>query len=227
MRLRQFVFLLLLLMTWSGCSLGQASRKPGSNGIRGFVRFAFGRSLGFWPATSCMGADRGREMSIWRRSMRLRSSNRFGLEPGLAPAGENGGYIQRAPLPNPLPEKLAERLKKHGFDQNQRTDTWNALALLRGTDAGAAPGPVKDVILLTAHLDHLGLGEGCQRDSIYNGADDRCLGDDGCFGVGADAESDCEWGSQAKAVNLVCAVWVGGAGRVWEPVLSRPSASCP
>ena len=95
---------------------------------------------------------------------------------GLEPAGENGGYIQRAPLPDPLPEKLAERLKKHGFDQNQRTDTWNALALLRGTDAGAAPKPVKEVILLTAHLDHLGLGEAVNGDSIYNGADDDASG---------------------------------------------------
>jgi Zn-dependent M28 family amino/carboxypeptidase len=95
---------------------------------------------------------------------------------GLESAGENGGYIQRAPLPNPLPEKLAERLKKHGFDQNQRTDTWNALALLRGTDAGAAPNPVKEVILLTAHLDHLGLGEAVNGDSIYNGADDDASG---------------------------------------------------
>ena len=100
----------------------------------------------------------------------------FGLEPGLGAAGENGGYIQRAPLPNPLPEKLAGWLKKHGFDQNQRTDTWNALALLRGTAAAAAPGPVKDVILLTAHLDHLGLGEAVNGDSIYNGADDDASG---------------------------------------------------
>jgi Zn-dependent M28 family amino/carboxypeptidase len=95
---------------------------------------------------------------------------------GLEPAGENGGYIQRAPLPNPFPEKLAEHLKKHGFDQNQRTDTWNALALLRGTDAGAAPNPLKEVILLTAHLDHLGLGEAVNGDSIYNGADDDASG---------------------------------------------------
>ena len=89
---------------------------------------------------------------------------------GLEPAGENGGYIQRAPLPNPLPERLAARLKKHGFDQNVRTDTWNALGMLRGSDAG------KEVILLTAHLDHLGMGEAVNGDSIYNGADDDASG---------------------------------------------------
>jgi Zn-dependent M28 family amino/carboxypeptidase len=95
---------------------------------------------------------------------------------GLEPAGTDGSYIQRAPLPNPLPERLAEHLKKHGFDQNQRTDTWNALALLRGTDAAAAPAPANDVILLTAHLDHLGIGEAVDGDSIYNGADDDASG---------------------------------------------------
>jgi Zn-dependent M28 family amino/carboxypeptidase len=99
---------------------------------------------------------------------------------GLEPAGESGGYIQRAPLPNPFPQRLADSLKKHGFDQNQRTDTWNALGLLRGTDAEAAPAIPKEVILLTAHLDHLGLGEAAKDDPkgdiIYNGADDDASG---------------------------------------------------
>ncbi len=91
---------------------------------------------------------------------------------GLAPEGENGGYIQRAPLPNPFPAKLAESLKKHGFDQNVRTDTWNALGMLPGSDPAAG----KEVVLLTAHLDHLGIGEAVNGDSIYNGADDDASG---------------------------------------------------
>ena len=95
---------------------------------------------------------------------------------GLEPAGENGSYIQRAPLPNPFPDRLAARLKAQGLDQNQRTDTWNTLALLRGTGAPAAPAPAKDVILLTAHQDHLGIGNPVNGDSIYNGADDDASG---------------------------------------------------
>jgi Zn-dependent M28 family amino/carboxypeptidase len=91
---------------------------------------------------------------------------------GLQPAGENGGYIQRAPLPDPLPERLANYLKQNEFDQNQRTDTWNALAMLRGSD----PAGSKEVILLTAHLDHLGLGKAQNGDNIYNGADDDASG---------------------------------------------------
>jgi len=94
----------------------------------------------------------------------------FGLEPALTASGEYGGYIQRAPLPNPFPARQLEYFKKQGFDQNVRTDTWNALALLRGTD------PAAGVVLLTAHLDHLGLGNPVNGDSIYNGADDDASG---------------------------------------------------
>ncbi len=45
-----------------------------------------------------------------------------------------------------------------------------------GTDARAAPAPVKEVILLTAHQDHLGIGNAVNGDSIYNGADDDASG---------------------------------------------------
>ena len=95
---------------------------------------------------------------------------------GLEPAGENGSYLQHAPLPNPLNERLQKHLHAQGLDQNQRTDTWNALALLRGTDAEPAPAPAKEVILLTAHLDHLGIGNPVDGDSIFNGADDDASG---------------------------------------------------
>jgi Zn-dependent M28 family amino/carboxypeptidase len=91
---------------------------------------------------------------------------------GLEPAGDDGTYIERAPLPNPFPDRLAAHLKQHGFDQNQRTDTWNALAMLKGSD----PAQAKEIILLTAHLDHLGIGEAVNGDSIYNGADDDASG---------------------------------------------------
>jgi hypothetical protein len=94
----------------------------------------------------------------------------FGIEPALDAAGEYGGYIQRAPLPNPFPPRQAEYLKSQGFDRNVRTDTWNALGILKGTD------PAAGVVLLTAHLDHLGLGNPVNGDSIYNGADDDASG---------------------------------------------------
>jgi Zn-dependent M28 family amino/carboxypeptidase len=95
---------------------------------------------------------------------------------GLEPAGEHGTYIQRAPLPAQFPKETAEHLKWQGLERNRRTDTWNALALLRGTNDAAAGAKPVEVILLTAHLDHLGLGNPVNGDSIYNGADDDASG---------------------------------------------------
>jgi len=50
--------------------------------------------------------------------------------------------------------------------------TWNAVSVLRGSDPTAA----KDAIVLSAHLDHLGVGEAVNGDSIFNGADDDASG---------------------------------------------------
>jgi len=95
---------------------------------------------------------------------------------GLEPAGDWTGnpYIERAPI-RPFSERMQEYMKKQGFDRNERSDTWNAAAILRGSDPEAA----KEVILLTAHLDHLGLGnpgKSDPNDIIYNGADDDASG---------------------------------------------------
>jgi Zn-dependent M28 family amino/carboxypeptidase len=90
----------------------------------------------------------------------------FGLEPG----GDHGSFLQKAPLPNPLPPGVVGLLA--GFAQVPRTETWNVVGVLRGSDPVAG----KDAILLTAHLDHLGIGPVKKGDRIYNGADDDASG---------------------------------------------------
>lgn len=90
----------------------------------------------------------------------------FGLEPG----GGQGTFLQEAPLPNPLPAAVLANLK--GFSQEPRLETWNAVGILRGSD----PAMSKDAILLSAHLDHLGIGPAKNGDTIYNGADDDASG---------------------------------------------------
>jgi hypothetical protein len=176
MRLRALVFVVLAMAVVCAEGFGQGSGHPHSEASsrqhEKVCAACVRAELGFLASDELHGRGSGTRDEHLAALYAASLFQSFGLEP----AGENGGYIQRAPLPNPLPEKLAERLKKHGFDQNQRTDTWNTLALLRGTDAEAAPGPVKDVILLTAHVDHLGLGEAVNGDSIYNGADDDASG---------------------------------------------------
>jgi aminopeptidase YwaD len=58
-----------------------------------------------------------------------------------------------------------------------RTQTWNAVGRLRGSD----PASVDQVILLSAHIDHLGSrppreGAAASPDTIFNGADDDASG---------------------------------------------------
>jgi hypothetical protein len=50
--------------------------------------------------------------------------------------------------------------------------TWNAVGILRGRD----PKLRSSAVLLSAHLDHLGIGKPVNGDRIYNGADDDASG---------------------------------------------------
>lgn len=50
--------------------------------------------------------------------------------------------------------------------------TWNAVGVLRGSDRRLA----SEVIVLSAHLDHLGVNESLTGDKIFNGADDDASG---------------------------------------------------
>jgi len=87
---------------------------------------------------------------------------------GLEPGGDNGTFLQKTALPDPLPVRLQKYLSQ--YEDTPRKETWNAIAILRGTSASSG------VILLTAHLDHLGIGPAINGDTIYNGADDDASG---------------------------------------------------
>jgi aminopeptidase YwaD len=54
----------------------------------------------------------------------------------------------------------------------KKSYTWNAVGKLPGSD----PALSKSALLLSAHLDHLGVGKPVKGDSIYNGADDDASG---------------------------------------------------
>ena len=88
---------------------------------------------------------------------------------GLEPGGDNGTFLQKTALPDPLPARTQQRLSR--FENTPRKETWSAIGLLRGS------GPPNEVILLTAHLDHLGIGPAnATGDTNYNGADDDASG---------------------------------------------------
>ena len=57
-------------------------------------------------------------------------------------------------------------------ESTETTSTWNVIGVLRGSDQRVA----SEVIILSAHLDHLGVNEALQGDKIFNGADDDASG---------------------------------------------------
>ena len=58
----------------------------------------------------------------------------------------------------------------HEVPQAKPRETFNAIGYLPGTDPSAG------TLLLSAHLDHLGVGRAVNGDSIYNGANDDAAG---------------------------------------------------
>ena len=80
----------------------------------------------------------------------------FGLEPGGdADANGNKGFVQRVAL-----------------ESARVVETWNVIGILRGSDPAAAT----EAIVLSAHLDHLGVSDTLAGDKIFNGADDDASG---------------------------------------------------
>lgn len=82
----------------------------------------------------------------------------------IEPAGDNGDYLQAA--------KFMRR--QRGVPDATPTEavTTNVIGILRGND----PRLAKETVLLSAHLDHLGVGREVAGDNIYNGADDDASG---------------------------------------------------
>jgi len=85
----------------------------------------------------------------------------------IQPAGDDGGYIQHATYTQSNP-------RAHGPSSSppETRDTWNAVGILPGRD----PSLRHSAILLSAHVDHLGIGAPVNGDEIYNGADDDASG---------------------------------------------------
>jgi acetylornithine deacetylase/succinyl-diaminopimelate desuccinylase-like protein len=83
----------------------------------------------------------------------------------IKPAGDNGGYLQTVKF----------QRRQRGTPANAPTTeatTTNVVGIIRGSD----PVLSKETILLSAHLDHLGVREGMTGDNIFNGADDDASG---------------------------------------------------
>ena len=91
---------------------------------------------------------------------------------GLKPGGDNGSYIQKSPVPDISTFRAGLREYLSRFQGLPGKETWNTIAILPGSD----PELKNEVVLLTAHQDHLGIGPAVGGDRIYNGADDDASG---------------------------------------------------
>jgi hypothetical protein len=73
----------------------------------------------------------------------------------------------------PLPRfPLAGTLKAHATLKRETIDSTNIAALFEGSD----PALKNEYVVMTAHLDHVGVGRAVNGDSIYNGAMDDASG---------------------------------------------------
>jgi hypothetical protein len=102
-------------------------------------------------------------------------------EAGLAPAGDSGTFLQGVPLQRTpgfvpggrnAPRAVASWTAWDTLPPDQRLTSANVVGLLEGAD----PAKRDEVVLVTAHYDHIGMGRAVDGDSINNGADDDASG---------------------------------------------------
>ena len=119
--------------------------------------------LGFLASDAMQGRGSGTNYERVAAEYIGSQFRQFGLEAGGdADATGNKGFVQRVSL---SAAKVAG-----ATEQADAGSTWNAVGVLRGTD------PNGETIMLSAHLDHLGVNEALSGDKIFNGADDNASG---------------------------------------------------
>lgn len=91
----------------------------------------------------------------------------------FAAAGRNHGeIIAAADRGEPQRFPLGFEIALSGRAKVRTTESMNVVALLPGSDSAIADEP----IVVTSHLDHIGIGPAVDGDAIYNGAMDNAVG---------------------------------------------------
>jgi len=88
----------------------------------------------------------------------------FLQEKGLKPAGEGETYFQTFPIKEYAPKKVGERMTFCPVSSTEKGSSANVLGILEGRK--------KEVIIISAHYDHLGMING----QLYPGANDNASG---------------------------------------------------
>lgn len=145
---------------------------------------------------------------------------------GLAPAGDSGTYRQYIPLRapqapqsmpgggaprrRPSPQALESWAAWDSLPADARMRTSNIAGMIRGSD----PALRDEVVLVTAHYDHIGIGSPVDGDSINNGADDDASGNIGMIEIAKALAK----GPRPKRTILFIAITgeeIGGFGTRW------------
>jgi len=115
-----------------------------------------GGELGFLASDALQGRGSGTHDELLAATYIASELVQLGLKPG----GDNGGFIQN----------VSGEFQFRGGPK--KWNTRNVIAILPGRDSRLK----NEVVLLSAHLDHLGIGKPLNGDEIYNGADDDASG---------------------------------------------------
>ncbi|MEP6835899.1 MAG: M20/M25/M40 family metallo-hydrolase [Gemmatimonas sp.] len=149
---------------------------------------------------------------------------------GLTPGGDSGTYLQNIPIElvaavnipganagrggggssQPRPRALQSWAAWDTLPAERRVKGSNVVGILKGSD----PTLGEEVVLVTAHYDHLGISRPIDGDSINNGADDDASG---CISLIEMARA-LQKGPRPKRTIMFVAITgeeVGGIGTSW------------
>jgi len=104
---------------------------------------------------------------------------------GLQPGGDSGSFVQRYPVATAVRTAgpRAPVGAETGFDPNSAP---NVAGILTGTDRTLR----NEYVVISAHMDHVGITPGSTPDSIWNGADDDASGTAGVLALAAALAKD-------------------------------------
>ena len=154
--------------------LASAWQSPRRNSLANHIR----GELGFLASDALQGRGSGTHDELVAATYLASELQQLGLKPG----GDNGGFIQN----------VTSDVQRDG----KTLTTRNVIAILPGRNLKLK----HDVIMLSAHMDHIGIGRPVNGDEIYNGADDDASG---CVAVLELARNLVQAGPPARTVLIV------------------------
>lgn len=174
-------FVLAVTLCLASIVSGQQSRGNNSESNNSSLATHIHDELGFLASDALHGRGSGTNDELQAAKYLASQFAQFGLQPG----GDKGSFIQNV---------SGDFRFYRG--ESRHWETRNVIAYLPGKD----PQLKRQVILLTAHMDHLGIGKPVNGDEIYNGADDDASG---CVAVLELARALVQSGGSKRTVYFV------------------------